>query len=115
MIRGYNCKFAHSQDELRPSYISKSKGQNRPQDRPKKESQAQGPDQQSTTKEFLNKTLSLECSWHIVVPTIVAQCIGGFNSLRNGVKCNCVIPVRGDCMYATMVTHGYTMVHDNSL
>lgn len=48
MIRGYDCKFAHSQDELRPSYISKSKGQNRPQDRPKKESQAQGPDQQST-------------------------------------------------------------------
>lgn len=55
------------------------------------------------TKELLDTTMPLECSWHIVVPTIV-----GFDSLRNGVKCNCVIPVGGDCMYATMV-------HDNSL
>ena len=37
---GYSCKFAHSQDELRPSYISKSKA-NRSPDRPKKEKETQ--------------------------------------------------------------------------
>ena len=38
--QGYSCKFARSQDELRPSYISKSKA-NRSPDRPKKEKETQ--------------------------------------------------------------------------